>query len=137
MRRLLIDTNVVLDLALEREEHFAASAALLTGIDQKKAKGFISALSITTIYYFIKKETGHADAADYIRNLIKLFSVVSVDKSILEQALTIDAKDYEDAVQAACALKCKAEYVVTRDREGFKKLSLPSITPAEFLAQYF
>jgi len=134
MHKLLIDINVILDVALAREPHLMSSQKMLSHIERKKALGYISAISCTTIYYLIQKENSRKKALGYTRDLLKLLSVVEVNRKTLERGLELEAKDFEDSVQMACAENCQANYIITRNSIDYKNSPIPAISPAEYLA---
>lgn len=134
MRRLFIDINIILDVALAREPHLKSSQKILSLIETKKAAGYVSAISCGTVYYLIQKESNHSKAISYIRDLLKLLSVVEINKETLERAFELETKDFEDGLQMACALSCQANYIITRDPLGYKNSPVSAISPAEYLA---
>lgn len=125
---------MVLDVAAEREPHREPSQALLSFIERKKAKGFISAASYPVLYYLLQREIGAGDSREFLRVLSELLSIVPVDKAVLERAITMEIEDYEDAIQIACAEDCRADFIVTRDVRGYKKSPVKALTPSEYLA---
>lgn len=136
MHNLFIDVDIVLDIALAREPHLKPSQKLLSYIERKKAAGYISAISCTTIYYLIQKETTPKKAFNYIRDLLKLLSVVEVNRKTLERGFELESKDFEDNIQMACAEACQADYIVTRNLIDYKLSPIPAISPAEYLATF-
>lgn len=136
MHKLFIDINVILDVVLARLPHFSASQKVLSYIEKGKASGHISALSCAIVYYLLQKETNHKKAVAYIRDLLKLFIVVEVNKKVLTRAFEIELTDFEDSIQIACAEKCKADYIITRNFGDFKKSGIFFISPAEYLATF-
>lgn len=136
MHKLFIDINVILDVAVVRSPYFSASQKILSYIEKGKASGYISALSCAIIYYLVQKETCHKKAVAYIRDLLKLFTIVEVNKKILNRALEIELTDFEDNIQIACAEDCKADYIVTRNFDDYKKSESAFISPAEYLATF-
>lgn len=78
--RILFDTNVILDIALRRTPHYSASADSFLKIDNKSLFGFVSANTITDIYYIAKKEKGHNEAVKFIVNLIQIVDIIGIDK---------------------------------------------------------
>ncbi len=135
--KLLFDINVILDVALKRQSHFRNSQFILSLTEQKKIRGFLSAASCSTIYYFICKETRNArEATNYIQKLMRLLSIVSVDHDILNTALAVQMPDFEDAIQSACAEACGADFIVTRDASGYKGSPVKAITPDEYIATF-
>ena len=134
--RLLIDINVILDVAGEREPYREPSQKILSMIERRKAHGFVSAVSYSTLYYLLQRDIGHGDAREFLTVLSELVSIVPVDKSVIERAMRVETVDYEDAIQIASAEACRADFIVTRDVHGYKKSSVKPITPSEYLATY-
>ena len=135
-RRLLIDVNVILDVAGERPPHSGPSQKILSAIEKKQAHGFVSAISYPILYYLLQREIGPGDAREYLMLLSKLLSVVSVDRAVLERAMRIRTEDYEDAIQAASAEACKADFIVTRDARGYGASPIKAVAPSEYLATF-
>ncbi len=136
MHKLFIDINVILDVAAVRHPHHEASQKILTLIENKKAVGYLSAVSCPILYYLIRKEIGTGKAADFIRDILRLFIVVEVNRTILEKSLETTAKDFEDGIQMVCAETCRADYIITRDSSDYKKLAIKALSPAEYLATF-
>ncbi|MFH1798681.1 MAG: PIN domain-containing protein [Candidatus Omnitrophota bacterium] len=136
MHRLFIDINVILDVALARLPHFSASQKMLSYVEKGKASGHISALSCAIVYYLVQKETNHKKAVAYIRDILRLFTVVEVNKRVLIRAFEIELADFEDSIQIACAENCEADYIITRNFDDFKKSGSVFISPTEYLATF-
>lgn len=134
--KLFIDTNVVLDVLAQREPWFDDSARLLAHIEQGGATGHIAAHTLTTLHYLLVKHLGQQKTAATLIDLTTLLQVEPVDHQILQQALTLGWRDFEDAVQAVAAAQCQADYLVTRNPRDFKQSLVPVITPSEFLALF-
>ncbi len=132
--RLLLDINVVLDVALKRMPFLTDSAKLLTVVDQGSAEGFVATHTITTAHYVIAKNQGVLNATAAISQILRIVDVVPADRADLVQAIAMSWKDFEDAVQAVCALKVGADYIVTRDQHDFRGAAVAVRTPAQVLA---
>jgi predicted nucleic acid-binding protein len=132
--RVLFDTNVVLDVLLEREPHMLPAAKLFALVDNGRIEGCICATTATTIYYIAAKSFGAKRARAEIHALLGLFEVASVDRSVLDSALDIDFFDYEDAVVHEAARMFGADAIVTRDRDDFAGAAIPALDPSELLA---
>ncbi len=130
----MLDVNVVLDVLARREPWFEHSAAVLSLVDRPDMEGYVAAHTITTLNYLLMKHHGRERAVEALIELLGLVRAVNVDHNRLLEALSLGWSDFEDAVQAACALRIKADYLVTRDPRGFRALSLPVVTPGELLA---
>lgn len=132
--KLFIDTNVVLDVLAQREPWFADSARLLAHIEQGGASGHIAAHTLTTLHYLLARHLGQQKTAAVLIELTTLIRVEPVDHQVLQQALALGWRDFEDAVQAVTAAQCQADYLVTRNPRDFKQSLVPVITPSEYLA---
>lgn len=124
--KLLIDINVILDMVLGRKPWSAEAAELLTAVQEGRAEGCVAAHTITTAHYIIAKAQGKQAANRAISDLLRIVEVVPVDQADFHQALVLGLSDFEDAVQAACALKAGADFIVTRDEAGFTDLAIPA-----------
>lgn len=132
--KLFIDTNVVLDVLAQREPWFDDSARLLAHVEQGGATGHIAAHTLTTLHYLLARHLGQGKTAAVLIDLTAMLRVEPVDHGVLQQALALGWRDFEDAVQAVTAAQCQADYLVTRNPRDFKQSLIPVITPAEFLA---
>jgi len=135
MKRIFMDTNVVIDFLANRQP-FAMDAAKLFDIAlDGKAKIFISAVSYNNIYYVLRQSTTSAVIIKLLEELADMTEITDVTDSVVRQSLKSDFKDYEDAIQYNCALSIpKLDFIVTRNTKDFKKSKLPVLTPYEALA---
>ena len=131
--RVMFNTNVVLDLLLDREPFVKEAKILISKVEQGEFVGLLCATTITTIHYLLLKSNGKEGSAEIIQSLLKLFEVASVTRVVLQDALEVNDKDYEDAVLYKSAYHAGANMIVTRDRKGFSKSELPVMNPKEFL----
>lgn len=129
--RVLIDTNVVLDFLQEREPFVDDAAKIFAKIDAGELEGFISAITITNIYYIIRKVSGKIAAQDALAQIMTDLHICAVDRGILEQAIALNFQDFEDAVQCACAIANEVDAIVTRDTSGFVNAEILVIAPGE------
>jgi predicted nucleic acid-binding protein len=132
--KVLFDTNVILDVLLDREPFSGVASCLLTKVEQYEIMGFICATTVTTIHYLIAKALGDQEADRHVRSLLTLFAIAPVDRMVLENGLAAEFEDFEDAVLHEAALHAGAEYIVTRNIVDFKKSRLPALEPKELLA---
>ncbi len=133
MKRLLLDTNIILDIALKREPHFELSSKIFELIDKKRVVCYITASTVTDIYYISRKEKGAEIAVEFISNLIEIVDVVGVDKSTIIKALKSDLKDFEDAIQVSAAENHEIQIIVTRNKSDFLNAGLEILTPKELI----
>jgi predicted nucleic acid-binding protein len=133
LRQALIDTNVVLDVLLDRQPHVVASAAVWAATETGLARGFLASHAITTIHYLVRKELGLARAKRTISSILRVFDVATVDGAVLQEALQLSLPDFEDSVTAAAAQLAGCDFIVTRDPKGFRGSPIRPLTPEAFL----
>jgi len=130
--KVLLDTNVVLDLLLERE-NFKQAKQIFEKIEDREIDGYLCATTITTIHYLIMKSLDKNKANEIIKDLLKLFEIVDVTKSILLKAIENNGKDFEDSVIYSGAEFFDIDLIITRDKKGFKNSNIKVLNPIEFL----
>ena len=128
---MLFDTNVVLDVLLDREPFATTAAQLFARVERGAMPGYLCATTVTTVHYLAHKTLGAEQARSKIRNLLRLFEVAPVNRAVLEGALASRLQDFEDAVLHEAALHVGAQGIVTRDPAGFKGARLPVYAPEE------
>lgn len=131
--RVLLDTNIILDIALKRDPHFKDSANVFKKIDNKKIHGFVTATTITDIYYISKRDRGHQITINFISNLIEIIDVIGVDREVIVEALESPLTDFEDAVQSVSSQLNDIEFIITRNQKDFFHSEIKALTPKEFL----
>jgi len=127
----LFDTNVVLDVLLNREPHVEVSAAVLSRAETGELTGCICATTVTTIHYLATRVVGTERALGEVRKILSLFEIAPVNRAVLEAALELGFVDYEDAVLHEAARQVLAQGIVTRNPRHFKPAALPVYTPEE------
>ena len=132
--RILVDTNIVLDVLAKREPHYTTSAAVWTLVEQGEVEGRLAAHTVTTLYHLIAKHLGQPEATLNITKLIKVFDVATVDGDVINKALTLAWKDFEDAVQMAAAFQAQVNYLITRNPKDFKTELVRVLPPGSLLA---
>lgn len=133
--KILVDTNVVLDIVLERQPFFAQSAQVLKTALQANIQLYITATTVTDLYYIVRKAKDKALALNFIKELLDFVDVTAVDKSVILQALQVDMNDFEDAIQASSAKNADIDIIVTRNEADFINSNLIIHTPETFLNQ--
>jgi predicted nucleic acid-binding protein len=129
MKRILFDTNVVLDVLLDRQPYVEASAAAWKAVETGAAEGMLAAHAVTTIHYLVRKEMGNLKARRIVSAILRVFRVATVDTAVVQEALQLPFSDFEDAVTAAAARLAGCEFIVTRDPKGFRGSPVRSLTP--------
>lgn len=134
MTRVLFDVNVILDVFAGREPFVADSSPALGRAEAGRVEGFVSAHTITTLHYLLSRDLSRAKTRRALTDLLNIVGVAPVDGDRIRHALALDWPDFEDGVQAACAEALGADYLVTRDKRGFRKSAVTPVTPSELLA---
>jgi predicted nucleic acid-binding protein len=130
---VLFDTNVILDVLLGRME-YVDSRKVFNLVEQRVFTGYITASSITDIFYLVRKKIKEIDVVyQTIEDLAGIFSIAQVTESTITSALALHWKDFEDAVQYMTAAERKFDYIVTRNKDDYENTTIPCYSPAEFL----
>lgn len=132
--KLLLDINVLLDVVLGREPWSHAASRLLSAIESAEAEGFVAAHTLPTIYYVVAQSRDRATAISAVTELLRLVDVAAVEKADFERALAMSIGDFEDAIQAAAAIRIEADYLVTRNERDFRSAPVTTADPATVLA---
>jgi predicted nucleic acid-binding protein len=136
--KVLIDTNVVMDVLLMRSPFFQDSFKIFQFIDQERIHGCLSASSITDIFYLLRKDRhNHGEVYQIMDELTDLFSVVPVSETIIAGALALRWKDFEDAVQYMTAKENGIAYIITRNKADYETADIPCVNPVEFTESTF
>lgn len=125
--RLLLDTNVILDVLLARPPFAMDAAKVMAAVETGGAEGFLCATTVTTIHYLTAKAVGKKAAEKHIESLLSIFQIAPVTGAILSSALKSKARDFEDAVLLESARAVSADAIVTRNPSDFPKSSGISI----------
>ena len=131
--KVLIDTNIILDVFCKRPDFCEDSAKVFKLCEVKRISGVISALSIPNIMYILRKELDSEKTKEILDNLSLIFSIADLKADDLKKAADMGFKDYEDAVQSACAARIKANYIITRNIRDFTMSKVAVIRPTELL----
>lgn len=132
--RVLLDTNVIVDLLLNRMPFAEAAARLVARVEQGRLTGVVCANTITTVHYLVAKVSGPETARAELRKLLGLFEVAPVTRAVLAAAFEQQIDDFEDAVIHESAREASVKAIVTRDLRDFAKADLTVYGPAELLA---
>ena len=116
---VLFDTDVVLDVLLDRPPFVEAALLLFDHAEQKAIQGYLCATTITNIYYIARPRVGKAVALNRIRELLDIFEIALVNRSVLEMAVDGSFSDFEDGVLYESARRVGAEFIVTRNASDF------------------
>ncbi|MBR6071271.1 MAG: PIN domain-containing protein [Acholeplasmatales bacterium] len=131
--KVLIDTNVILDVLYKREGFYEDSLKIWKLCETRKLDGYISALSIPNIVYILRRELDPEKTLEVINNINLVFKIYDLKSEIIMQAAEKKTKDYEDALQMVTAQKLKASFIVTRNIKDFAGSKIIAVKPSELL----
>ena len=135
--RLLIDTNILLDVLQIREPYFVEALRLWGYCEERLIEGYISAVSLTNIAYVMRKELTPDRMQEIFMALAITFRIADLSLSDLEKAADMKWRDFEDAVQSATASRINADYIITRNAKDFEGNGVRAVTPEEYFAEIF
>ena len=133
--KVLVDTNVVLDVLLARQPFARHSSRVFALIEKSVIEGYLCATTVTTIDYLLSQSLPNKEASKSIERILDLFEVAPVNRAILEQALRSEIDDFEDAVLEQSAKLVDAKVIVTRNLKDFRKAEVTALDPEELISQ--
>jgi predicted nucleic acid-binding protein len=133
--RVLLDTNLILDVLLNRAPWVTEASAVWQAHDDGRIVAHITATTMSDIFYIAGRLTDQATARIAVRTCLDMFEVCEVNRHVLEQAETLPGNDFEDNVQIACANMASLDAIVTRNTADFRGATITILTPAELLAR--
>ena len=133
--RVLLDTNMLLDVLLDRAPFGTDSSAIWAACDGGRLVGVIPASTLTDIFYIAHRATDRATARVAVGLCLAAFDICPVDRMTIEQATALPGDDFEDNVQPACAIIAGLDAVVTRNDRDFSASPIPILAPAALLAR--
>ena len=136
MDRIFLDTDVILDFLLDRDDFSEASVYLLTLGDMGKITLFSSGLVFSNCYYILRKISSHAKTIDALQSLGSCIQFTTIDHQVVQDALHSSFKDFEDALQNSSATLSGLKVLITRNGKDYKKSNLSVMTPEEYISRY-
>ena len=133
MKRIFLDTNIVIDFLGERKFFYDSIAKVVTLADKKKVKLFVSPISITTVHYILSKYESPASALEKIRKFKIIFDVSIINEIVIEKAINSRFKVFEDAVQYFSAVESRCDIILTRNEKDFKNALIPVMDAETYL----
>ncbi len=133
--KVMIDTNVVLDVLLKREPFFPSSYEVMKRSALEEIEGYVSAMAATDIFYLLRRALKDGQAARVcLEKLARLVGFADALGEDVYAAMASDMDDFEDALVAAVAERCRMDCIVTRNAKDFRKSPVRALSPEEFLA---
>ncbi|MDE2979628.1 MAG: PIN domain-containing protein [Gemmatimonadota bacterium] len=134
---ILIDTDVLIDVALDRKPFSNAASELLDRLQTGPKRAFVAWHTLSNFYYLVAPSHGGLDTRSFITELIRFVAVAECGTDAIAYAARLDLADFEDAMQVAAARACGAGFVVTRNAKDFTRSPIPAVTPSEALETLF
>lgn len=133
MDRILVDTNIVLDLLAKRNEFIIEAQELFTLSDKNEIKLYISSLTFANTYYILSQKMKLNDARKILRKFKILVEVLPMDDKIIDLSLESDFIDFEDAIQYHTAIENNINIIITRNLKDFKTSRIPILTAKNYI----
>ncbi len=133
MDRILVDTNIVLDLLAKRPEFLTETQELFTLSDKKELKLYVSSLTFANTYYILSQKMKLVNARKILRKFKVLVEVLPMDDKIINLSLESDFKDFEDAIQYHTAIENEISIIITRNLKDFKTAKIPVLTAKDYI----
>jgi len=134
MKRLFLDTNIILDLLAYRMPFYTEAAQLFSLADKKKVILSISSLCLADAHYILCRQNPAAKVRKILRKFKVLVTIIPLDDKITDLALNSDFRDFEDAIQYYTAIENEQDIIITRNHPDFKDSKIPVMTAGEYLA---
>jgi predicted nucleic acid-binding protein len=130
----LIDTDVLVDVALDRRRHASSSSAFLDGIEAGGGAGFVASHSVANFHYLVRPARGSRTAVDFLRRLFTFAKVAPTRTEHVELAAELPFRDFEDALQASAAIAAEADRIVTRNLRDYARSPVAACSPASAIS---
>lgn len=132
--KVLFDINIILDNLADRTPYAEDASELFALVENRKIEGWISAVAFPTLFYLLRKDLGNTATKKTLSKLCYLFEIAPVNHMVIEKALILNFKDFENAVLHEAACYCGADGIVTRNSKDFKNASLAIYEPKELIS---
>ena len=136
IKKVFIDTDIILDVALAREPFFTASKIILAMAENNIIIGNISSNCVANIYYILRKFGGDNKARKFILNIVKYITVIAINHQNVLDSLRSKFSDFEDSLQHSSAVGNQCEYIITRNIEDYKNAEIKVLLPEEFIGMF-
>jgi len=137
IKRVFIDTDIILDVALEREPFYKFSKSVFALAENSLISGYVTSNEIANLYYILRKQGGDLQAREFIRKIMQFILVIPVNHQNILDAMDSGFKDFEDGIQNYSALENQCEYIITRNIRDYKHSSLRVELPEHFIKLFF
>ncbi len=133
--KVLLDTNIIVDVALERQPFLSNSETVLSLVEQEQIEGYISASSFGDLFYIIRREKGKDLTLEFLREIATFCQVATVNQAVISMALATNFKDFEDAILYGAAVLNNLDAIVTRNQKDFPVTTPRILTPEQLIQE--
>lgn len=133
--KVLLDTNIIIDIALERQPYFTNSETVLAFVEQGQIEGYISASTISDLYYLIRKQKGRDLTIEFLQEILTFCQIATVNQAAIRMAFTTNFQDFEDSIQYSSAVVNQLDAIITRNPQDFPIVTPRIITPEQLIAE--
>lgn len=133
LERIFIDTDIILDVVLDRKDFYKYSSVILDNIQNKKFMGFVAWHSISNLYYLLRPKVGKISTMNFIDDLTNILQIAPTSNDQIKLALKLNSPDFEDSMQISCAIASRAKYIITRNISHYKKSPIEALSPRDFI----
>ena len=130
---LLVDTDILIDFALDRRPHAAAAGDLLDALEGRQATAFVAWHSVANFHYLVVSKHGASATKSFLLDLLRFVQVAPTSTDSVRYAASLPMRDFEDALQVAAAVACGANTIATRNVRDYARASVRATTPAALL----
>ncbi len=132
-KKVFFDSDVLLDVLIQRPKHYEQSAVVLSLADSKVVEGYTSTLILCNLHYILRKQLGEKVAMLHVAKLLEMLEILDLRKNDISAAMNLGMPDFEDAIQSCIAFRSHMDWIVTRNSKDFKKSSVKPLIPSEFI----
>ena len=132
---LLIDTDILIDVALDRRPHAAAAAELLDALERRRATGFVAWHTVANFHYLVVSKQGSSATKAFLLDLLRFVQVAPTSTDSVRYAAGLPMRDFEDALQVAAAVACGANTIATRNVRDYAQAPVRATTPTILLKE--
>lgn len=132
---VLLDTDVLLDVALDRMPHAEGSAALLDALERRPGQGFVAWHTVANLSYLLQPRHGRTGMRAFIKDLVAFLEVAPTTTESLRYAARLSMRDFEDAMQVAAAVACRAAVIATRNLRDYATSPVRAATPKALVSE--
>ena len=134
---MLLDTDILIDVALDRRPHSDAATELLDRLQRGPKRAFVAWHTLSNLYYLVAPRHSGPGARDFVEQLTRFVAVATTGTDAIQYAAKLPMADFEDAMQVAAARACGAQHIITRNLADFRRSPIPAIAPRDALDTLF